>query len=128
MSYEKIDGVPVREGEFAVKLDTDDIVAISINRSVSASRIQFLGMARAIDEEGSQRFNYAFAPIISEIAYSDTRARVVDYITKDCILALLGEKPEFISWSEQFLMDVSIRQAILISDVATGGFDASNLI
>jgi len=128
MSYEKIEGVPVRTGEFAVRLDTGDIVAVSMDRSVNGSRIQFKGLARAITIDGSARLNHSGIPIESSLAYSDTRASMVDAITKDCILALLGETPESIAWSEQFLLDVSIRQAILVSAIVYEGFDASNLI
>lgn len=126
MSYEKIDGVPVMSNEFAALLDSGDIVAVGLSRSVKGSRMIFDGMARAITIDGDERFNRAGLPIQTKISYNDTRAPMAEAIAKDCILALLGEPPEVIQWSEQFLLDVSIRQAIAVSQI--GNLDPSNLI
>lgn len=128
MSYEKIDGVPVMTNEFAVRLDSGDVIAVSIMRSVSGSRMVFSGMARAIEMNGSERINRSGQPIQSKISYSDTRAPMSDLIAKDCILALLGEPVEVIKWSEQFLLDVSIRQSIAVSAISDGMFSPSTLI
>lgn len=128
MGYEKIDGVPVMTNEFAVLLDSGDIVAVGISRSVSGSRMVFRGMARAINSDGSERFGHNNVPIRSEISYSDPRTSQADAIARDCILALLGETPELIKWSEQFLLDVSIRQAISVSSLVENTFDPSQLI
>lgn len=126
MSYEKIDGVPVMTNEFAALLDSGDVVAVGLSRSVKGSRMVFSGLARAIEMDGSQRLNRWGSPIQSRISYSDTRAPLIDLLSKDCVLALLGEPPETIQWSEQFLLDVSIRQAIAVSQI--GNADPSNLI
>lgn len=126
MSYEKIDGVPVMTNEFAALLDSGDVVAIGLTRSVKGSRMVFSGLARAIEMDGSERVNRSGDAIQSKLSYSDTRVPMADEIAKDCILSLLGEKPELINWSEQFLLDVSIRQAIAVSQI--GNLDPSNLI
>lgn len=115
MSYEKIDGVPVMGNETAVVLDTGDIVAVSVNRSVSGSRMVFSGMARCINEDGSERLNRDGMPIRSELKHTDPRALLADEILKDCVLALLGEQVQIMEWGNQWLLDVSIRQAISVS-------------
>lgn len=126
MSYEKIDGVPVMRNETAVILDTGDIVAVSVNRSVSGSRMVFSGMARCINEDGSERFNRDRMPIRSELRHTDPRALLADEILKDCALALLGEPVQIMEWGNQWLLDVSIRQAISVSMI--GHVDPSKII
>lgn len=126
MSYEKIEYAPVMTNEVCVFLDTGDIVAVGVNRSVSGSRIIFSGMARCINEDGSPRLNRDGFPIKSELKHSDPRAASADIILKDCFLALLGEPVEFIEWGSQWLLDVSIRQAISVSMI--GHTDPSSII
>lgn len=126
MSYERIDSVPVMTNETAVILDTGDIVAVSINRSVSGSRMVFSGMARCINQDGSERFNRAGMPIRSELKHTDPRAPLADEILKDCLLALLGEPMQIMEWGSQWLLDVSIRQAISVSTI--GHVDPSTII
>lgn len=128
MSYEKIDGIPVMSNEISVILDSEDIIAVGISRSVSGSRMVFRGMARAINLDGSERLGHNGLPIRSEISYSDPRTSLADAIARDCILALLGEPPELIKWSEQWLLDVSIRQAISVASFTHKTLDPSNLI
>lgn len=126
MSYEKIDGVPVMTNEFAVKLDSGYIVAVSISRSSQGSWMLFEGMARAIYLDGMPMIGQDGQPIVTRLAYKDVRAPDADLVLKDCILALLGETPQFITWGAQWLLDASIRQAIAVS--FTNNFDPSNLI
>lgn len=126
MSYERIENVPVMTNEIAVILDTGDIVAISINRSVYGSRMVFSGMARCVNEDGSERYNRSGIPIRSELKHTDPRAPLADEILKDCLLALLGEPIQIMEWGNQWLLDVSIRQAISVSMI--GHVDPSKII
>lgn len=118
MSYEKIDGIPVRENEASVILDSGDIIAVSIDRSVSGSRIVFAGTARCINEDGTSRIGVSGSPITSELRHTDPRASIADQILRDCFLALIGEPVSIMEWSPQWLLDVSIRQAISVSTIS----------
>lgn len=126
MSYEKTELTPVMENEVAVILDTGDIVAVSVSRSVSGSRMVFSGMARYVKSDGRPKLDRYGQPIKSELKHSDPRVPLADLILKDCFLALLGEPVETVEWSNQWLIDVNIRQAIAMSKI--GNFDPSNLI
>lgn len=128
MSYVKKEGVPVREGESAVELDTGELVAVVCNRSVAGGRIQFGGSARAVREDGAAVLDVDGQAIERRFPHSDPRPALADVIARDVLLALLGEKPEVVVWNEQVLQDVSIRQAIALGKINLGAIDASAVL
>jgi len=127
MSYSKIEGIPVEENETTVILDSGEIVAFSISTSPNGGRIVYSGSARWVTDSGDQVYGVA-GPVTSSISLSDPRVSSFNQISKDCIMALLGEPVSFVQWSEQFLMDVSIRNAIHASSISSGPLDPSELI
>lgn len=128
MSYVKKEGVPVREGESAVELDTGELVAVVCNRSVAGGRIQFVGRARAIFLDGSPVMTPEGQVVERAFPHSDPRPSQADAIARDVLLALLGERPETVVWSEQALQDVSIRQALALANINLGAVDASAVL
>lgn len=128
MSYQKKEGVPVRDGESAIELDTGELVAVVCNRFVAGGRIQFSGSARAINSDGSSILDGDGKAVERRFPYSDPRPVLVDAIARDVLLALLGERPELVAWSDQALQDVSIRQAIALANINIGAIDASSVL
>lgn len=128
MSYVKKEGVPVREGESAVELDSGELVAVVCNRSVAGGRIQFTASARAITSDGEPVSGIDGRVIERSFVHSDPRPALADDVAKDVLLALLGEKPRVVVWSDQALQDVSIRQALALASINLGAFDASAVL
>ncbi len=128
MSYVKKERVPVREGESAVELDSGELVAVVCNRTVTGGRVQFAGSVRAITEDGESVLGIDGRPVERSFMYSDPRPGMADQVARDVLLALLGESPELITWSEQALQDVSIRQALALANINPGAFDASAVL
>jgi hypothetical protein len=128
VSYVKKERVPVREGESAVELDSGELVAVVCNRTVTGGRVQFAGSVRAITEDGESVLGIDGRPVERSFMYSDPRPGMADQVARDVLLALLGESPELITWSEQALQDVSIRQALALANINPGAFDASAVL
>lgn len=128
MSYVKKEGMPVREGESAVELDSGELVAVVCNRTVAGGRVHFAGTVRAITKDGESVIAIDGRPVERSFMYSDPRPGLADQVARDVLLALLGESPELIAWSEQALQDVSIRQALALANINPGAFDASAVL
>jgi len=128
MSYVKKDGVPVDAGQTVVELDTGDLVAVVCTRTLLGGQILFRGQARAISDGGAPLAGADGKAIEREFQHSDPRPAKADEVARDVLLALLGEQPQLVAWSEQVLLDVSIRQAIALATINTGAVDASTVL
>lgn len=128
MSYVKKDGVPVDAGQTVVELDTGDLVAVVCTRTLQGGQILFRGQARAISDVGVPLVGADGSAIEREFQHSDPRPAKADEVARDVLLALLGEKPQLVVWSDQVLLDVSIRQALALAKFNTGAVDASAVL
>ncbi|MBA0420321.1 hypothetical protein D7Y22_04990 [Stenotrophomonas maltophilia] len=128
MSYVKKDGVPVDGGQTVLELDTGDLVAVVCTRTLQGGQILFRGRARAITEAGLPLVGPDGVPIEREFQHSDPRPAKADEVARDVLLALLGEPPQLVVWSDQVLLDVSIRQALALATINTGAVDASSVL
>lgn len=128
MSYVKKDGVPVDAGQTVVELDTGDLVAVVCTRTLQGGQILFRGRARAISDLGVPLVGADGKAIEREFQHSDPRPAKADDIARAVLLALLGEPPQLVVWSEQVLLDVSIRQALALATINTGAVDASSVL
>ncbi len=128
MSYVKKDGVPVNAGQTVVELDTGHLVAVVCTRTLQRGQILFRGQARAISDVGVPLVGADGKAIEREFQHSDPRPAKADEVARDVLLALLGEQPQLVAWSEQVLLDVSIRQAIALATINTGAVDASTVL
>jgi len=128
MTYIKREDIAGAPGEQVVQLDDDSLVAVQCTRVVQSGVIQYNGQARAIDELGATLIGPDGLPLVRMIAHSDRNAARADAVAKDCLLVLLGELPETVQWGSQYLLDVSIRQAIELAQVATGAVDAGGVL
>lgn len=127
MSYTKVDGIPCRSGEVVVQLDTGDYVAVSSSRERGGVGLLFRASARAVNEDGSQRHDANGKPIESILSYAMETALVddADSVSRDCILAVLGEHVE--RWDEKWKAGVSIRTGLQAAPMS-GPVDAGSLI
>lgn len=128
MSYMKKDGVPVEAGQTVVELDTGDLVAVVCTRALQGGQILFRGRACAITDSGLPLVGGDGKVIEREFQHSDPRPAKADEVARDVLLALLGEPPQLVVWSEQVLLDVSIRQALALANIGTGAVDASAVL
>lgn len=128
MSYVKKDGVPVDGGQTVLELDTGDLVAVVCTRTLQGGQILFRGRARAITEAGLPLVGPDGVAIEREFQHSDPRPAKADEVARDVLLALLGEPPQLVVWSDQVLLDVSIRQALALATINTGAVDASSVL
>ncbi len=125
MSYNKRTDIPVHAGEQAVELDDGNLVAVSCTQSTTSGRVQYAARARAIDAAGVALTDAAGQPIERQLSHSDANATRASAVAKDCLLAVMGEPPETVEWGAQYLLDVSIRQAIALAQLPTGAVDAA---
>ncbi|HEL5026763.1 TPA: hypothetical protein UOA81_001956 [Stenotrophomonas maltophilia] len=128
MSYVKKEDVPVDAGQTVVELDTGDLVAVVCTRTLQGGQILFRGRARAITEAGLPLIGGDGKTIEREFQHSDPRPAKADEVARDVLLALLGEPPQLVVWSDQVLLDVSIRQALALATINTGAVDASSVL
>ncbi len=128
MSYIKRDNIPVQTGEQAVELDDGTLVAVQCARAVDASRIQFSASARVIDAAGTPVKDSSGTALARTLTHSDTNATRADAVARDCLLAVLGEPPQTVQWGTQYLLDVSIRQALALATINPGAADAASLL
>jgi len=128
MSYEKREDIAGEPGEQVVMLDDGALVAVRCTRAVQGGLIQFTGQARAIDEDGKTLIGLDGTAVVRRLAHSDRNASRADAVARDCLLALLGEAPETVEWGSQYLLDVSIRQAIALASIQPGAVDAAGAL
>lgn len=128
MSYVKKDGVPVDAGQTVVELDTGELVAVICTRTLQGGQILFRGRARAVNGAGTPLVGADGKAIEREFQHSDPRPAKADEVARDVLLALLGETPQLVMWSDQVLLDVSIRQVLALANFNTGAVDASAVL
>lgn len=128
MSYEKREDILGEPGEQVVQLDDGALVAVRCTRAVQGGLILFAGQARAIDEAGSTLIGLDGAPIVRRLSHNDRNATRADAVARDCLLAMLGEPPQTVAWGDQYLLDVSIRQAIALASILPGAVDAAGVL
>lgn len=128
MSYIKREDLAGEAGEQVVELDDSSLVAVKCARSVEAGLIRYSGKARAISETGETLVGLDGRAVVRELAHSDRNAARADAVARDCLLALLGEQPEVVAWGSQYLLDVSIRQAIALAAIPPGVVDAGGAL
>jgi hypothetical protein len=128
MSYVKKEGVSVDPGQTVVELDTGDLVAVVCTRTLQGGQILFRGQARAVTQAGLPLVGTDGKAIEREFQHSDPRPAKADEVARDVLLALLGEAPQLVVWSDQVLLDVSIRQALALASIDTGAVDASAVL
>ncbi|MCD7096928.1 hypothetical protein [Stenotrophomonas sp. MMGLT7] len=128
MSYSKRDDIPVQAGEQAVELDDGALVAVRCVQSIDGSRLRFHATARAIDAAGAAVVDAAGTPVARELQHSDPDTTRATAVARDCLLAVLGEPPATVQWGAQYLLDVSIRQALALANIHPGAADAAALL
>ncbi|OUL25896.1 hypothetical protein BV378_14260 [Nostoc sp. RF31YmG] len=128
MSYSKREDVAGQAGEQVVELDDGSLVAVQCARIVEGGLIRYSGRARAISETGETLVGLDGRQVERELAHSDRNAPRADAVARDCLLALLGEQPEVVAWGGQYLLDVSIRQAIALAAIPPGAVDAGGAL
>lgn len=116
MAYTKRDDIPVLAGETAFELDTGDLVAVSCSRKRVDQGMSYSAIARAINVDGTARLYPDGRPLQTEMKHAVSAERMEALtdaaITRDCLLAVLGEPPEIMSWPEVFLTSWNIRVSI----------------
>ncbi len=128
MTYNLRNDIPVRMGETTVELDDGTLVAVQCTRAIDGSRVRFEARARAIDAAGEAILGIDGAPIERTLKHSDPRPSHADTVARDCLLAVLGEAPGTVQWGAQYLLDVSIRQALALANIHPGAADAAALL
>jgi hypothetical protein len=128
MTYSKRTDIPVGEGETAVELDNGALVAVSCVQTSTSGRVQYIATARAIAADGAASTDTNGQPITRTLNHSDANTSRTSAVSRDCLLAVLGETPETVQWGEQYLLDVSIRQAIELANITTGAIDAGAVL
>ena len=140
MTYSKRNDIPVADGELAVELDTGALVAVRCDRKRVDAGVCYHAQARAIDAEGTQLADGSARPIVTEFKHSvpvdlvDTLGD--DAITRECLLAVLGEPMTprsdssgltMFAWPDAVLSGVSIRVSIAAAAVS-GAADAAAVL
>lgn len=117
MRYTKREDIPVQSGETAIQLDDGSLVAVACTRAAAGNAVVFTATARAIDGQGAALLTAAGEPIATVLTHQDRDPAAADLIARDCLLAVLGEPVERVPWGDDYLRDVSIRNAISINAV-----------
>lgn len=128
MTYIKREDLAGEPGEQVVELDDGSLVAVSCAREVQAGLIRYAGRARAISADGVTLVGLDGRAVVRELAHSDRNAARADAVARDCLLALLGEQPEVVAWGSQYLLDVSVRQAMALATIPPGAVDAAGAL
>lgn len=131
MSYIKREGIPVEAGEIAVELDTGELVAVGCGRSRVDSGVEFHARARVIVETGASVRDANGKPIVTEFRHAApvgiVDATGADVIARDCMLAVMGEPVEVVSWGNALLAGVSIRVSLAAAQIS-GPVDAGGVL
>lgn len=109
---------PVRAGEHAVQLDTGQWVAVRVARDIVGAAVHYHATARAIEADGSSTQDAAGRPVERELRHHSRDIAAVEAITADCERAVLGDAPEMVDWSPQYLEDASIQVALALAPFA----------
>ncbi|RZZ81115.1 hypothetical protein [Pseudoxanthomonas winnipegensis] len=117
MRYTKREDIPVQPGETGIELDDGSLVAVACTRAAGGNAVVFTATARAIDGQGTALLTAAGEPIATVLTHQDRDPAAADLVARDCLLAVLGEPVERVPWGEDYLRDVSIRNAISINSV-----------
>lgn len=137
MAYTLLDPQPsnLTGTEVALDLGGGVFVAVSVTPTwlSNGAGVGFTGSARVIDAEGVAQTcpnGQAIESYIGHTADAPTvQALGVPTISKECLLALLGEPltPDTVHWSDEFLLNTSIRHAVT-SAAATAPSSAASLL
>lgn len=131
MAYIKREGIPVLDGELAVELDTGALVAVVCERKRVDAGLCYHARARAIDEDGMPHRDSAGRAVQTEFKHSISVDKVAEYgdenVTREMLLAVLGEPVSLFPWPDVVLAGVSIRVSIAAAHVS-GTADAGAVL
>lgn len=126
MTYTKRDDLTAQSGETVVQLDTGPLVAVSCERKLLGDRISFHTRARVVGDDGRPVLGSDGNPVIREFKHSTQVGVEPDEVTRQCLLAALGEPCE-LGVSASVTASYSIRVALDAAQVV-GAADAGAVL
>lgn len=130
MRYTKREMV-LADGWSAVELDTGALVAVRCDRKRVDAGVCYHAQAKAIDAEGLTLEDANGRPIRTELKHTVRVERVEELgdgaITRECLLAVLGEPVTLFKWPDSVLLSVSLRVSIAAASVS-GTADAGSVL
>lgn len=131
MSYTKRNDVTVPEGELAVELDTGALVAVRCDRKRVDAGVCYEAQARVVQADGAPVLDAQGRPVQTRFKHSVPASIMEAHgdanITRECLLAVLGEPVTLFPWPETVLASVSIRVSLSAAPVA-GAADAGAVL
>lgn len=138
------------EGETAVQLDTGERVAVAVSSRwlQNGAGVSFKGWGRQITEDGSTMIGPEGQEIATQFVHSESPVTVdkfgLDAISKETLMAILGEMPTIVewpsapgedvvkmpmvNWSEELKLNVNIRVAIAHAKQTNPLHDVTSLL